>query len=134
MPIGKVLVTKAGRSKFGLTLTPAVEHAIRLARLGVDKKKPAITLTLDRKAKTLTITGAHLATRRCTAPLEPPLPKDAPTTLTCDARYLADAMGRGGRLGWEIPKARKGTTLLPPYVVEVSDQVRYVLMPILGAK
>jgi len=125
VPHGKVKITKAGRSRFGLTLTPEIEQAFRLARYGA-KKAADVTLTLDPKAKTLTITGLHLA-----APITVPAPAPGVTTTTvlrCDARLLADGIGRGGRLGWEAPKdGRPG-----PYVIDPNAQLRYVFMPIVG--
>jgi hypothetical protein len=131
IPHGKLAIMKAGKATFGVTLTPALEQAIGLARLGVDKKKPGVRLTF--KQKTLTISGAHLA-EPIVRPLERALPKAAPSVLHCDVRFLADAMGRGGRLGWERPNTTKGKPIAPAYVVEVSDQVRYVFMPMVGGQ
>jgi hypothetical protein len=117
-------IIPAGPPTFHFPITPAFEEAVRIARHGLPdnkKEKPELRLAVDAKRKTVTVTSAVTPTGIAV----PVTGKLLTSDIRCNARFLAEAFGRGGSFGW-TPKPDK------PLLLDTDDQLRYVLMPVIS--
>jgi hypothetical protein len=116
-------ITSGPSPRVGFDLTPELEVALREAWKAVDRKRPTVWLKVDAAKRRLTIdpafgpghwqvklTGKHLASIR----------------IGVNLRWLLDGFGRGGRLGYEA--GPNGGKL--PLVLDTTDKLRYVVMPV----
>jgi hypothetical protein len=119
-------IIPAGPPTFHFPITPAFEEAVRTARHGLPdnkKAKPELRLAIDAKRKTVTVTSAVTPTGIAV----PVTGKLLTSDIRCNARFLAEAFGRGGSFGW-TPKSDK------PLLIDTDDQLRYVLMPVISTR
>jgi len=115
-------ITTAQPLPFGFVLTPEVESALRtVAR---QKGATSLYLAIDAKAKTLAVRapGTDAPVTVALTPSTVGVATLKAITLRVDTRLLTDALGRGGRFGYDgKPKS--------PVTIDTDDRLRYVLMP-----